>query len=1646
MENFEYKKLYNYNSSFQLIRTNPKLTGNVKLVVDSSDDLWLSAIQVNEPLSDVKFQKRPVDVKIPFSENLYTFFKQVNVQNNDIFYNKQPMALNTQAYDYDDQYFFQHYFSSIRYANSRHYDEYFSAFAPLYIKGDVPSHYVVFRIEGALDDRLDLLNPNRTASEIFLDVLKHSKLVQSFDMSRGTKLGDFLWDIVERINESDSELQVDFKNNIVDWNGYSLNNGTLTGYSSFEPYLFEEGKPIKDFEKYIIDGYEKYGMIYPHIINLEFMFDDNASEYYDFNRYFGFYVDEIELNKIILDYDQFLKDFNTPNYDLYKWYLNYNDIKDQQITDEFVKLPISSIVGDFNLSDAQATVDTPIIPVIVDKENDLHSVKFGDGFDYNDDDILENVYINNKATNIESQGGDSVTVDDFFGGGDTFMQIPTKKVNTPGHGHTYIRVLDDLFPGDVIKIYHSRGTRDDGDGDMYDLLEAAESTTYLNTPGEIYYYIKDDTITTIPPIESNLYYFYGKGEHGTTYKVVDAIKNLINLIPYRSFEPFVNDNYLFIKMINPGDTVSVRIEFTSASGDYNSVEIYGETGNDIIGTEFPLLGNTRIASRAVISNEYVDYLSDNIDKVYVKTTNGISKIKEIVKYVDVINEKYQNYEIYNTYSVIVLENQDIPEIYNGFLYLIKEFEVPVKLLSFRNLKDFDYDFYSERYNKFPIWELYKYYSIPPETSLLEAGVYYKVVGDGVIEFNGTQYKSDNISEYSAVFQATANTENIDYFSIVSGYPVVIYSDITNTGDPILNNPLFDENDDITRFPGFFGLRDYSVNIHYNTTDEYDYSKRFFEHLLKSEYNAYRENYATKYSELSKISPYICKWGYVDGLDARDNPYRLNAHSVFGLSNISPDFTRYTADVNSLTHEWFYMISKYDFIKDDSITKLNYTHFEENLTFDYDDTETSTDFIDYFYYQIKNDDDIEIAPAHQRFSFIEYNNSTNLSETFFKGIKFVLYEDGDEYKDNNRFDKYRFTVLLQPIKETLQTEHPPFTVEFIENEPNKYIILLIKLYVGYDGLIDTTIDDVDETNYRELTSDPTQESVEGDYKLTFDGDVCDITHLFFYGVDHKKFNSQVDRYSTVKIPAYFNFIDTNANIASQIGNIEVTKMFSDYSFDLSDFISYQKPVNYLKMKLGSTYPVYLNVDLGDIGTDYNSNSPIHSTHTDNLALRKGALDKFVVTDYNGNLKGNLPLGLNPSNVTQIKGGKNYFDKIFSKLSFSQIKDLINQTVDISNYTNTDDVTTYSFGEIKYRTNSTRRNRFKVKILKPDEVIKLSDIKTKISEYKPDGYKDYAVTSYDIEIHKLPKSYSMQRYSGFYEPIFNDVLYYKASFNYKNDANAANYNPISIANVEFLVDYENFGTLPEFSHLKVSDVKILSLDTDKDSNSYEAIDEIAIGRDSFMFVKSDWDYNYHHKYISKSEKVYVPGTYRYEDDNAFINKKLFLPKDITLVEYEASIVTQNRILNVLNLEENVNYGFQSIYNTDDGIRIAFNIEEIFIKNLMDSGVWDNIQKYLPDDLTLLNGVDLFNYTKQYLSVNIVNLFDVDDVKLYVLEVTKDIPSELIIPDSTTTETELINLGYKLKKDTKINKNEITTIVINKNVNYNYKVYPFIKMKLV
>ena len=71
----EQPKLYDYNSSFLVLRTNPALSGNFKITIDSKGSVSLNTFDADTLLSDQKFKNFSVSGKKSLAEDLYSFFE-----------------------------------------------------------------------------------------------------------------------------------------------------------------------------------------------------------------------------------------------------------------------------------------------------------------------------------------------------------------------------------------------------------------------------------------------------------------------------------------------------------------------------------------------------------------------------------------------------------------------------------------------------------------------------------------------------------------------------------------------------------------------------------------------------------------------------------------------------------------------------------------------------------------------------------------------------------------------------------------------------------------------------------------------------------------------------------------------------------------------------------------------------------------------------------------------------------------------------------------------------------------------------------------------------------------------------------------------------------------------------------------------------------------------------------------------------------------------------------------------------------------------------------------------------------------------------------------------------------------------------------
>jgi hypothetical protein len=291
----------NYNMPFssdgtkQLLRTNPKLTGNIKITIDSNQNVWLNTIDANLELASTKFKKYkvsgdgsyPYDVRKLLDEGRLDSKTLYFIENQD---DDSVKTTNSAQYK-------SFYWSGADYLPSLLYDEEFSFFAPLWIDQNIPDFFVVFASNGVVSDN------TKSNSQNFKDVIiNNSKIVKVYSLKQGTILGNYIRSIINSNVYNPSPIKVNYENiKSITYRGIDYKNGIYTEKNEIIEDLVLEDTPISFFENKIIEGFEKNNLISYNLLNLEFLFNNTEAYEFDINRYFGFYVNETELSKFIID-------------------------------------------------------------------------------------------------------------------------------------------------------------------------------------------------------------------------------------------------------------------------------------------------------------------------------------------------------------------------------------------------------------------------------------------------------------------------------------------------------------------------------------------------------------------------------------------------------------------------------------------------------------------------------------------------------------------------------------------------------------------------------------------------------------------------------------------------------------------------------------------------------------------------------------------------------------------------------------------------------------------------------------------------------------------------------------------------------------------------------------------------------------------------------------------------------------------------------------------------------------------------------------------------------------------------------------------------------------------------------------------------
>ncbi len=280
--------------SFGILRTNVGLTTNVKITIDSNYNLSLDSIESNQNLSLDRFKKVKFNKKNFYDELIPFFFKEIPSET--AFEIKFDNDIETIGDDFRDQYDEIYQYGARNIQNNKNYNEEYEYFAPLYVqKGGLPKHFIIFRVDGP---GVSLL----TKENFIVDILRNFKVVKLFDLTSSTPIGEWLKNnITDNQFFPETPLEMDFRElEFCKWNGIDYTSGGYTSKSIFIDDILDEEKEIYGLEKFIFDQYKANKCVFANILNLNFLFDDSPAtpdikRKWSINRYFGFYLDDLEL-------------------------------------------------------------------------------------------------------------------------------------------------------------------------------------------------------------------------------------------------------------------------------------------------------------------------------------------------------------------------------------------------------------------------------------------------------------------------------------------------------------------------------------------------------------------------------------------------------------------------------------------------------------------------------------------------------------------------------------------------------------------------------------------------------------------------------------------------------------------------------------------------------------------------------------------------------------------------------------------------------------------------------------------------------------------------------------------------------------------------------------------------------------------------------------------------------------------------------------------------------------------------------------------------------------------------------------------------------------------------------------------------------
>lgn len=997
-------------ASYTLLRTNPKFSGNIKLVIDENNKLYLDTFKVSQILSNRYYRKQQISANSVYSGDVHTIFKTLPVGELYKLDSQDTLNISIPKIDINQQYSTTYNYGA-RLLKDDLYDEDYSLLAPIWINSKLPDYFAIFRLGGVhnsstYDPTADLLN---LANQYF----EEGELIKSWSIKEDKPLGKYLRTHVNELIQNPAPVYLSLNQYDPNtWYGIAINKGIITGRSEV-PYFFNQiASNFTHMNAWVSGGFERQNLLCPNLLNLEYVFNDNDVSLYSMHRYYGLYLSENELYRIAYY-------ANSPSDHISILSLDGKD---------------SSIFMHSLVRDGSGNV---ISSLIFDGSGNITSIYKNRIFVLNDGNNLSRITNVNQIDGTNASTYLNLTKDNIFN-----VQVTKKEFNP----FIIIKINEILDQGEHLRIisksknkaWEVYGVSDIvKKGDCWPYASQADVCTNRVDLYRVAFSVDGDITDQIKAIEK-AFDLFANFEESVPFRIGIRKDNMFSLI--LNYDLSSND-YMFQRITSNNNSetygkISLFGVHTTTANDYISIDVSSFYGP----IDFEFYGSRKsIFCDLIQSNNYFYSFSNSvINKIEPFTFyQGLDKWFRLILDFDISTQSSQNLYKY-IYDPLTLENNilimtdhEIRTI-NGWWNAYNIKPLSISLMGINPVKDIDYTIYdaSRGINlKSEYWYVHegdastyqRIISIPTEINLRNS--YLIIGGKGTITINGSTRSFDGPTANNPF---TFNTFDGSAYINPINDTTITYNILNGTHSFVTYDPAISEEN----------IYDYYVG--------YDPTKYF---------NLNDISTGAGTLKYSLTVPQVSKWVSL-GNDCRNNPFRLILKNLFvnkevyntnfiplNSSNFRDEISYPSYKyLDSGVHNWkdyvYYDINDViSYVKDGSIV---YTTIKK-LMFE----KPTLDVFSKLMYSNNN-----FIGATTRSSIVYYNQFKQTIDTITSGLSFSLKVESiaSGLLNIKNYDRYRFGF----ISTTCRNYNNNYPIEVIINENTSTILMI--WYQGNDLLL------------------------------------------------------------------------------------------------------------------------------------------------------------------------------------------------------------------------------------------------------------------------------------------------------------------------------------------------------------------------------------------------------------------------------------------------------------------------------------------------------------------------------------------------------------------------------------------------------------------